>query len=298
MACETEMNGSETRAYLYVVGGAFGPVRIGVAIDPRKRRRELQVGSPLKLELALAWPCANRLDADAVVEELYRRFAARRAHGRWYRVSAVDVRSALANPATLAAPAKAAAARTAAAEAAAGEARVARRGGRRSRARTEKELAYQRRRRRERAAKQRRAARLIGRGMTQTDAAAQVGVSARTLRNWSDTPGFRRELARQRARADDHQASAHSPRGARRRTAPPLEPHRRRAQREPDSPADGGRPPGERHPSPVESFAEIEARRLDSYERWLDSNQAPRPAHARRDSSPRAQTDQQATQPR
>jgi len=191
---------AERQASVYVVAGAVGPARIGVAVDPRKRLRELQVGSPVRLELALAWPCANRLDAEAVVEELYRRFAARRAHGRWYRLSAADVRSALANPATLAAPATAAAAARAA--------RLARRRGRRSRARTEKELAYQLGRRRERVAKRRRAARLIGRGMTQTEAAGAVGVTARTLRNWKAAPGFRRELERQRERAARQRAPA------------------------------------------------------------------------------------------
>jgi DNA-binding XRE family transcriptional regulator len=173
-------------------------VRLGVAGDPRKRLRELQVGSPVKLELALAHPSPSRLDAEAVVAALERQFADRRAQGSWYRISAADVRSALQNPATVAAPATAAAAGAAAA---ADQARFVRRRGRSSRARTEKELAYQRRRRRERQAKQKRAARLIGRGRTQTDAAAAVGVSPRTLNNWEKTPNFRRELERKRERA-------------------------------------------------------------------------------------------------
>jgi len=206
------MSGAEREAFVSVVAAASGLVRIGVAGDPRKRLRELQVGSPVKLELALAQPHPGRLDAAAVVAALERQFADRRAHGSWYRLTAADVRSALQNPATLAAPATAAAARAAAAaEAAAREARFHRRRGRGSRARTEKELAYQRRRRRERAAKQRRAARLIGDGMTQTNAAAAVGVTTRTLHNWKAAPGFRRELERQRARAARQRApAAHS----------------------------------------------------------------------------------------
>lgn len=182
------MTEAETQAYVYVVGSAFGLARLAVANDPSKRLRELQLGSPVKLELVLARPYANRLEAEAVVDELDRRFAARRAHGRWYRVTAADVRSALANPATLAAPANAAAARAAAAEAAEREARLARRRGHRPRARTENELDYQLRCRRERAAKQQQAAKLIGQGTTQTAAAAKVGVTPRTLRNWKNTP--------------------------------------------------------------------------------------------------------------
>ena len=81
----------------------------------------------------------------------------------WYRLGAVDVRSALAHPATLAAPEAATVARSlAGAEEARREAAFRRRRGRLgSRARTEKELAYQRRRQRERAHKQKRAARLL-----------------------------------------------------------------------------------------------------------------------------------------
>src|SRR6266511_5185311 len=46
--------------------------------------------------------------------------------------------------------------------------------------------------------KQKRAARLLGQGMTQDQAAAAVDVSTRTLRNWKAAPAFRRELERQR----------------------------------------------------------------------------------------------------
>jgi ribosomal protein L12E/L44/L45/RPP1/RPP2 len=190
-----------------VVASAFGPVRIGAASDPRKRLRELQVGSPVTLVLALAQPYASRLDAEAVVEALERQFADRRAQGKWYRLSAADVRSALANPATRAAPATAAAARAAAAaEAAKRQARFTRRRGRSSRARTEKELDYQRRRRRARQTKQKHAATLIARGISKTDAAAAVGVTPRTLHNWNNTPAFSRELERQRKRAHQHSA--------------------------------------------------------------------------------------------
>lgn len=238
--------------------------------------RELQVGSPLKLELALAWPCPDRLAAEAVVAELERRFGGRRAHGRWYRLGVVDVRSALAHPATLAAPATAAAARAgAAAEAAAREAAFQRRRrGRSSRARTEKERDYQLRRRRKRARKQRRAARLSARGSTQTAAAAAIGVTPRTLRNWTKTALFQRALARERERlARSAEPATPAPRRRRRRTAPRLEHQPARPEAEDSS--DGARRPEQPDPA-ADSFAQIEARRLDSYLNWLDSNQARR----------------------
>jgi Helix-turn-helix domain len=266
----------ESPAFVYLVtarGSAL--LRIGLARDPGQRLRELQVGSPLQLELAHAEPCADRLAAEAIVEELDRRFAERRSHGRWYRLAAVDVRSALANPTTLAAPATAAAARErAAAEQVRHVAAFKRRRGR-GRARTEKELAYQRRRQRERAGMQRQAARLLARGRTQAEAAAEVNVSPRTLRNWKDAPTFERALARERARLAGRTGSAPpASRRSRRRRQPPLE--QRPARYQPEPAPDSSRQPKQSDPAAADAFVKIEARRLDSYANFLDSNDARR----------------------
>jgi hypothetical protein len=262
-----------TSVYVVAARGS-GLIRIGVASDPGQRLRELQVGSPLKLDLAHVYLCPDRLAAKAIVEELERRFAGRRAHGHWYRLGVVDVRSALANPATLAAPETAEAARAlAAAEAARREAAFKRRRGHGSRARTEKELADQRRRQRERAAKQRQAARLLARAWTQTEAAAAVAVTPRTLRNWKQAPTFSLALARERERFAAGAASAPpSPRRPRRHRQPT--PEQRPVQPQP-KPAGGPREPEQPDPAAA-SLAQLEARRLDSYANWLDSNQARR----------------------
>jgi hypothetical protein len=181
---------------VYLIASRLGLAKIGVAPEPRQRLRELQVGSPVRLELALAKPYPTRQQARAVADELARRFAARRAHGHWYRLTTAEVRRALASPELQRAPARAARA-----AAAAGEAH-ARGPGRGGRARTEKQRAYQRRRLRARAGKQRRAAKLLARGQKQLEVAAALEVSARTLRNWSKTPAFQRALARELARAE------------------------------------------------------------------------------------------------
>lgn len=266
------MNSAEPQAFVYLVAArGSGLVRVGLARDPGQRLRELQVGSPLKLELAHTHPCPDRLAAEAIVAELERRFAGRRAHGHWYRLGAGDLRSALRNPATLAAPARAAAARArAAAEQARREAAFRRRLGSGSRARTEKELAYQRRRQRERAAKQRQAARLLARGRTQREAAAALAVTPRTLRNWQHAPAFERALARERA-------SRRSACPARSPPAPARQPaaeQRDQPQPQGEPAADGPREPEQPEPATADSFAQIEARRLDSYANLLDSNDA------------------------
>jgi Homeodomain-like domain/Meiotically up-regulated gene 113 len=273
-----EMNSAEPQAFVYLVAArGSGLVRIGLARDPGQRLRELQVGSPLPLELAQAHPCPDRPAAEAIVAELERRFAGRRAHGHWYRLGAVDFRSALAHPATLAAPADAAAARAhSATEQARREAAFRRRRGPGSRARTEKELAYQRRRQRERTTKQRQAARLLARGRTQREAADAVGVSARTLRNWKHAPVFERALAGERDRlASRGTPTLPAPRRPRRRRAPTPE-RRDEPQAQPDPAAEGPRQPERPDPAAADSFAQIEARRLDSHRNWLDSNDARR----------------------
>jgi DNA-binding transcriptional regulator YiaG len=124
------------------------------------------------------------------------------------------VRYALGGRATLEAPARA----RAAAEAAARERRVAPRRGEQQLARTEKQLAYERRRRQQRAAKQMRAAKLLGQGMTQQAVAAELGVTTRTLRNWKAAPAFQRERQHKQA--------------ARQRAAPPSSKVKPRARRD------------------------------------------------------------------
>jgi DNA-binding transcriptional regulator YiaG len=187
--------GEEACVYV-VLARQVDRVKIGVATDARKRLRELQVGSPVELELADTRGYGDRREAVAVAEELYRYFATRRVRGSWYRLTVAEVREGFGRRATVEAPARAAAA----AEAAAPDGGDAAPRRRQRRKRTEKQLAYERRRRQERAAKQRRAARLLTQ-MTQEEAAAAVGVTSRTLRNWTAAPAFRRENARQRKRA-------------------------------------------------------------------------------------------------
>jgi hypothetical protein len=200
------MSGAGT--YVYVISCTLERVKIGVADDPRKRLRELQVGSPVELTLAHTQPYAERRDAVAVCEELYRCFAGRRVRGSWYRLTLAEVRQAFSRRATLEAPERARAAAGAAEEDTRVPARLTQ-----SRKRTQKQLAYERRRRQERTRKQKRAARLVGQGMTQDQAAAAVDVTTRTLRNWKAAPAFRRELERQREHAARPPASAPSSAG-------------------------------------------------------------------------------------
>ena len=75
--------GEAEATWVYAISCATERVKIGVAADPRKRLRELQVGSPHELTLAHMQAYGERGDAVAVCEELYRHFAGRRVRGSW-----------------------------------------------------------------------------------------------------------------------------------------------------------------------------------------------------------------------
>jgi len=69
---------------------------------------------------------------------------------------------------------------------------------------------------------------------------------------------------------------------------------RQPAQPQPDPAADSPRQPEQPDSATADSFAQIEARRLDSYTNWLDSNQGRRgELTPRRNPVPRTQTPKQ-----
>jgi len=274
-------------AVAYVIScRRLGLLKIGVAEDARKRLRELQVGSPLELTLEFERMLSDRGDAVAVCEELYRRFAPRRVRGGWYRLTLEEARHGFGRRATVEAPERARAAK--AAEAAAEESRLARLRDKRLGKRTEKQLAYERRRRQERTRLQKQAAKLLGEGLTQEQAAAVLGVTSRTLRNWKAAPAFRRELERaQQRRQRGPSTPPRIARGPVRRGADERQRER--------TPA----PPAQQQPSAeTEENLPSGFRRVGGVPLWGDSDGWPRTAeeHAARDAStPLAATDPRPT---
>jgi len=83
--------------------------------------------------------------------------------------------------------------------------------------------------------------------MTQLAAAAAVGVTARTLRSWSRSPGFARALARERERAERARADSARSKPSRRLRRPAADdaervPGQRQRERHEPPPPDGPRP--------------------------------------------------------
>lgn len=67
-------------SYVYFIQhGEYGPVKIGVAVDPLQRRRELQTGNPEQLHIRAMVPGAHDLEG-----QLHRRFAEWHIQGEWF----------------------------------------------------------------------------------------------------------------------------------------------------------------------------------------------------------------------
>jgi hypothetical protein len=70
-----------TGVQIYVLACPLGLLKLGVAADPKRRLRNLQVGSPLPLTLAAQYPISDRPTAQALAAALQERFRARRERG-------------------------------------------------------------------------------------------------------------------------------------------------------------------------------------------------------------------------
>ena len=194
--------------YVYVLSSPLGLLKLGVAADPRRRLRNLQVGSPVPLALAAQYAMSDRPSAEAVAAALQEHFCERRERGHWFRATPIEVRRAITERSIIdlyrpSETGERAGAREAAAAAKAEAARAL----------AAASAAERRRLRRERRAA---AARMLGEGMTQVAVAEALGVTDRTLRNWAKLKSFQTALRRARERAA-REAAAEAAKARRRR---------------------------------------------------------------------------------
>ena len=81
--------------YVYVISCPLELVKVGVASNPKQRVRNLQIGSPVALELAAQYATSDLPSARAVAAALNERFGDRRERGEWFRATPEEVRHAL-----------------------------------------------------------------------------------------------------------------------------------------------------------------------------------------------------------
>jgi len=83
----------QTQNYVYVIeqdGGEY--VKVGVTDNPKARLRNLQHGSPLRLEISLLIQCADETSALQVESFFHAALQYCAAYGEWFHVSANEVR--------------------------------------------------------------------------------------------------------------------------------------------------------------------------------------------------------------
>lgn len=79
------------RQRLYLMGNPFNLNKIGIALNPNKRRRQIELASGSPVHIIKCW---ETLDAPALEVEqyLHRLFARRRKQGEWFdNISVTDV---------------------------------------------------------------------------------------------------------------------------------------------------------------------------------------------------------------
>ena len=223
------------KEYVYVISSPLELVKLGLARKPKQRLQNLQIGSPVPLELGGQYEMSDRATAEAVVAALQERFRARRERGHWFRATALEVRQALGER-ELAALYRSSEARQRAAARRAAE--VAK-----SEAAAALAAASATERRRLRLQRRRAAARMLAEGETQAASAEALGITDRTIRNWLRDEAFQKALARAERSAERRQARAQE-RALRRRAAREQQDAARRPElreQEPEpSPIDAG----------------------------------------------------------
>lgn len=245
--------------YVYVISCPLGLVKLGVARNPKQRVQNLQIGSPVPLQLAGHYAMSDRATAETVVAALQQRFRAQRERGHWLRVTALEVRQAIGDREIVALYRSGEAKERAAARCAC----------ERAKAETAAALASATAKQRRRLRQQRRraAARMLAAGMSQAATAEALGITDRTIRNWAKQKSFQSALARARSSAQRQRARVEE------RAA------RRRATHEQQNAARGPQLGSEQDPEPEPDPHRRPAAgaRQNDYARWLDEQDARRP---------------------
>ena len=76
----TGMVRRDDRFVYFIQAGDDGPIKIGSAVDPIARLKELQVGNPQPLHILM-----TLADDEGLERQLHQRFAPLRLHGEWFR---------------------------------------------------------------------------------------------------------------------------------------------------------------------------------------------------------------------
>lgn len=81
-----EVRRSTGNAFVYFIQSGFmGPIKIGVAVNVKRRMESLQAGNPVELKLIAKIPCPSVANAYALENKLHKRFHKKHIRGEWFK---------------------------------------------------------------------------------------------------------------------------------------------------------------------------------------------------------------------
>lgn len=75
--------------YVYCIANEFG-FKVGVAVEPEKRLKDLQTANPRPLDLLGTIKCRTRQQAMMIENHIHERLKAHNMQGEWFDVSCLD----------------------------------------------------------------------------------------------------------------------------------------------------------------------------------------------------------------
>lgn len=74
----------ETKTSVYFIQMGYREIKIGVAANPGKRLKQLQIGCPRKLRLMASFEYPDRKTAERVEKGLHERYRWHKIRGEWF----------------------------------------------------------------------------------------------------------------------------------------------------------------------------------------------------------------------
>ena len=74
----------ENKGKIYFIRDGLGNIKIGIAKDPSRRKKELQTANPNELEIFFIMSVPKMWDAQVIEKELHERFSDCRKIGEWF----------------------------------------------------------------------------------------------------------------------------------------------------------------------------------------------------------------------
>lgn len=83
------------RCFVYAIGAAGGPTKIGMSSSPHRRLQQMQTGCPFKLQVVHTHDFRTRREAEQIEATIHDVYEAQRLHGEWFSIDEEVAREAI-----------------------------------------------------------------------------------------------------------------------------------------------------------------------------------------------------------